>query len=274
MAGSELFRDPLPEEEDSKMVDGQLTPNVIQANYYNQTATHYDESHSSEWSVVHRALKFVDGLSSTWGLNTFLDVGAGTGRALQFFLDRGRAVRGIEPVRELIKQAEDNGIPKGLIQEGSGDSLPFADNSFDAVLECAVLHHVPDPARVVSEMIRVAKKGVFLLDTNRFGQGHPAVRILKLILYKAHLWNAARFLQTKGKMYAISEGDGLAYSYSVFDSYDQLTGWADTIVFVPVDPPDRLKKSWFHPLLTSRGALLCAVKNPVDDPEPDALRGS
>jgi len=131
---------------------------------------------------------------------------------------------------------------------------------------------VPDPARVVSEMIRVAKKGVFLLDINRFGQGHPVARILKLILYKAHLWNAARFLQTKGKMYAISEGDGLAYSYSVFDSYDQLRGWADTIVFVAADQ-DHGMKSWFHPLLTCRGVLLCAVKNPVDDPDPnDAVR--
>ena len=248
--------------------DGQLAPKEIQANYYRQTAINYDESHSSEWGVIHRALRFVDGLSSTWGLNTFLDVGAGTGRTLQFFLDRGRVVRGIEPVRELIKQAEDNGIPEGLIQPGSGESLPFADDSFDAVFECAVLHHVPDPARVVSEMIRVAKKAVFLLDTNRFGQGPAAARILKLILYKAHLWNAAKFVQTRGKMYTISEGDGLAYSYSVFDSYDQLSGWGDTVVSVPVDQDGRLR-SWFHPLLTCPGVLLCAIKHPAHDPGAD-----
>jgi ubiquinone/menaquinone biosynthesis C-methylase UbiE len=245
------------------MLEEQLAPEVVQANYYKQTANRYDESHSSEWNQIHAALKFVDGLSSAWGLNTLLDVGAGTGRALRFFLDRGKHVRGIEPVEELIKRGEDDGIPQGFIQKGSGYSLPFADNSVDAVLECAVLHHVPDPARVVAEMMRVAKRAVFLIDSNRFGQGHPAARMLKLILYKAHLWKAARFLQTKGKMYTITEGDGLGYSYSVFDSYDQLARWADTIVLMGVDN-DRRPESWFHPLLTSKGVLLCAIKGALD----------
>ena len=238
----------------------QLTPEALQASYYQQTAAVYDEGHATEWAVIHPALEFMDGLCGAYGLKTVLDVGAGTGRPLEFFLDRGKSAQGIEPVSELIRQAETKrGIPAGLIQEGSGGSLPFADKSFDAVIECSVLHHVPDPSVIVSEMTRVAKRGVFLLDTNRFGQGHPVLRILKLILYKTRLWNAARFLQTKGKMYDISEGDGLAYSYSVFDSYNQLAAWADKILLVPVGQADRT--SWFHPLLTCKGVLLCALKD-------------
>ncbi len=58
----------------------------------------------------------------------------------------------------LIKEAERKGIPRGRIVQGSGYSLPFKDDSVDAVLECGVLHHVADPFRVVEEMTRVARR--------------------------------------------------------------------------------------------------------------------
>jgi SAM-dependent methyltransferase len=156
--------------------------------------------------------------------------------------------------------AESSGVPSGLISHGNGYQLPFENHSFDAVFECGVLHHVKDPAAVVSEMTRVANRAVFLSDSNRFGQGSPAMRVIKLGLYKTHLWNIARFVQTKGEMYRISEGDGLAYSYSVFDSYAQLASWADQIVLLSTASNLSLK-NWFHPLLTAPSILLCAFKS-------------
>jgi ubiquinone/menaquinone biosynthesis C-methylase UbiE len=76
-----------------------------------------------------------------------------------FLSNPGRNVRGIEPVNALIEQAESRGVPKGVIVEGSGCSLPFENDFFDAVFECGVLHHVAEPSRVVSEMMRAGKKG-------------------------------------------------------------------------------------------------------------------
>ena len=61
---------------------------------------------------------------------------------------------------------------------------------------------------MVAEMIRVVKRAIFLSDSNRFGQGSRAARLLKTALYKTGLWRTARFVQTKGKMYTLSEGDG------------------------------------------------------------------
>lgn len=235
----------------------------IQKEYYSQTASQYDSMHTScEHDEHYVALEFIHLLSRKTDIENLLDVGAGTGRAVRFLLERGRNVRGVEPVAALISQAEQHGIPQGVIVEGSGYSLPFPDKSFDAVLECGVLHHVAEPARVVREMMRVASKAVFLSDSNRFGQGRPAARLLKLLLYKTHLWNVARFVQTKGKMYTISEGDGLAYSYSVYDSYAQLAEWADSIWLIPLSENEnrRLAQSWLHPLLTSPHVLLCALK--------------
>ena len=112
---------------------------------------------------------------------------------------------------------------------------------------------------IPAEMMRVARKAVFLSDANRFGQGPHSLRLLKLFLYKLHLWDAARYLQTGGKMYAVSEGDGLAYSYSVFDSYELLANWAQSIVLFPTKV-DISVKSWLHPLLTAPHVLLCALK--------------
>jgi hypothetical protein len=108
-------------------------------------------------------------------------------------------------------------------------------------------------------MLRVANKAVFLSDSNRFGQGRYTTRILKLGLYKCNLWHIARFIQTKGKMYTISEGDGLGYSYRVFDSHSQLANWADTIWAIQTGK-QRSVRSWLEPLLTASSVLLCAIK--------------
>jgi ubiquinone/menaquinone biosynthesis C-methylase UbiE len=234
---------------------------TLQREYYESTASNYDEMHTSCETDEHfAALKFIDLLCDRLQLESLLDVGAGTGRGIKFLLDRRRNALGIEPVKALIEQAELRGVPKGLILEGTGYSLPFEDASFDAVLECGVLHHVREPHRVVSEMMRVAKKAVFLSDSNRFGQGRYAARIVKLGLYKCKLWHIARFIQTRGKMYTISEGDGLGYSYSVFDSHSQLANWADTIWAIQTGN-QRAIRSWLDPLLTASSVLLCAIKN-------------
>ena len=238
----------------------QAAPEEIQASYYVRTAARYDEMHTADLQDEHyTALQIIDSVSDLLGLRTFLDVGAGTGRAVLFLRREGRIVRGVEPVSSLIGQAVAKGLAEGDILCGSGQSLPFEDQSFDAVLECAVLHHVADPSVVVKEMMRVARKAVFLSDSNRFGQGGAMSRLLKLVLCKTGLWGPARYIQTGGKRYTISEGDGLAYSYSVYDSCKQLADWADTIWFLPTkcDPKPH---SWLHPLLTSPEVLLCAMR--------------
>jgi hypothetical protein len=43
-----------------------------------------------------------------------------------------------------------------------GQRIPVADGTFDAVFSLAVLEHVPDPQRVVAEMIRVLRPGGYL----------------------------------------------------------------------------------------------------------------
>lgn len=49
---------------------------------------------------------------------------------------------------------------------GSVEDLPFADNSFDIVFHSGGINFFSDKAKVISEMIRVAKPGTKILITN------------------------------------------------------------------------------------------------------------
>src|SRR4029078_7533054 len=44
--------------------------------------------------------------------------------------------------------------------------LPFGDRSVDMAVESCVLHHLPDPSRLVAEMTRVARKAICLIEPN------------------------------------------------------------------------------------------------------------
>jgi hypothetical protein len=111
------------------------------------------------------------------------------------------------------------------------------------------LHHVQRPD-VVREMLRVAKKAILISDSNRFGQGGALERLLKLAMYKTGIWMAFDWVRTKGKGYRITDGDGVSYSYSPYDSFDLLAAWADRLIILPTE--NGKVRSWFHPLLNSQ----------------------
>ena len=235
-----------------------------QQKYYEQTASEYQRMHVNAGDEHYRALSYVATMAPVWGISSFLDVGSGTGRAIEFLHDKGFEVRGIEPVRALVQEAIRRRPSIGhLIQCGRGESLPFADGSFDAVCEFGVLHHVRRPDRVIREMLRMARTAVFISDANRFGQGRVSERLLKLSLFKLGLWPAANFLKTRGKIYSYSEGDGLFYSYSVYDSLAQIACWAEDVYIIPTLTPHS-QGSWWQPLLTAQQVLLCAFKRMPD----------
>lgn len=236
---------------------------ILKKKYFELTANKYDESHSGFTEHV-EALTYIVHFYNQLNCKSILDVGAGSGIIIAILKNELPDVRvcGIEPVEALAKVAYSKGIKKDELIIGSGEKLPFKNGEFDFVIETGVLHHVRYPHTIVKEMMRVAKKGVFLSDSNRFGQGNPFLRILKFLLYKTNLWGIANHIKTQGKGYSISEGDGLYYSYSVFDNYYQLSNWGENILAIPtgenIDNSSIL--SWFSPLLTAPHVLLCSIK--------------
>lgn len=238
-------------------------PVEIQRTYYTETANRYDAMHACEGAMDPGTSRLVQGFIKMFQIHSVLDVGTATGLGMRQLKEAipDLFVCGVEPVSALI----DHGIQQGTASaisfvRASGDALPFPDASFDAVCEFAVLHHAQNPSAVVKEMLRVARRAVFICDSNRFGQGSRIARLTKLALYKTRLWNIYTYLRTRGKRYMITEGDGLAYSYSVYDSFDLVARWADRIILVPSEPKGKAN-SWFHPLLNSAGVLMFAIKD-------------
>ena len=235
----------------------------FQRRYYTDTAQNYESMHAQEGAADPSTMKYVRALLSTVEVQSVLEVGTANGRGLRNLKDAfPRAmVCGVEPVAALLAQAGHLGYRDGVsLVQGTGEMLPFGDCSFDVVCEFSTLHHVPHPGVMVKEMLRVARKAVLIADSNRFGQGSFPARMLKLALYKFGLGGAFNFVRTRGKGYMITEGDGLAYSYSVFDSYDLVADWSDRIILMPSDTSH--SRSWFHPLLSSGGVYLFAFKDP------------
>lgn len=229
----------------------------LQRAYYERTAERYDDMHVRDGDEHGVALEVAAALMTALKLHSVLDVGAGTGRVGRR-LRPSFAVTELEPVVELMLQARDTGADAARRVCGSGYHLPFPDASFDAVCETGSLHHVRNPERVVGEMLRVARRAVFFSDSNRFGQGHILARVMKLTLCKIGIWPAVRYVRTKGRFYHWSEGDGIAYSYSVYDSLAAVADWSDQAFFVPVKPLSHV--SWAHPLLTTNNVLLCGIR--------------
>ncbi|MEW5302515.1 MAG: hypothetical protein WDW38_002328 [Sanguina aurantia] len=79
---------------------------------------------------------------------------------------RGRltSVVGLDPNPAMQQYARESAAAQGLegvvqLVEGSGEALPYPDNSFDAVVCTLVLCSVPNPKLAVSEMLRVLRPG-------------------------------------------------------------------------------------------------------------------
>jgi len=91
---------------------------------------------------------------------TVLNVGAGTGS----YEPPDRHVVAVEPSALMRSQRPPDAAPCLI---GSAEHLPFDDQSFDAAMAFATLHHWPDPIAGLREMRRVARRVVvFTHDTS------------------------------------------------------------------------------------------------------------
>jgi phosphatidylethanolamine/phosphatidyl-N-methylethanolamine N-methyltransferase len=153
-----------------------------QSRVYSDLARFYDFFFGRVF--VDREHEIIEGLNLRPG-NRVLEVGVGTGIALGGYPPYAHIVA-IDPSADMLKcatkrVAENNW---GHIELKLGDALnlDFPDNSFDFVTSFHVLTVVPDPYRMMSEMIRVCKPGGRIALTTHFQSTNPVVAMLNSIV--------------------------------------------------------------------------------------------
>lgn len=102
-----------------------------------------------------------------------LDVGAGDGSLAKRLMERRPDVR-IEGVDVLVRA--DTQIP---VREFDGTTLPFPNDSFDAVMLVDVVHHAANQSALLHEVARVARSMVLIKDHHVRGLlAHPTLRFM------------------------------------------------------------------------------------------------
>lgn len=91
-----------------------------------------------------------------------LDVGCGPGLFTYHLAARARRVVGTDVSPVMLARAQ--GFET---VQANAEDLPFPDGSFDIAFEANLLHHVPRPAAVISEMARIAREAVVVIEPNR-----------------------------------------------------------------------------------------------------------
>lgn len=100
----------------------------------------------------------LDGVGARPG-TALLDVGCGSGVALEMAAARGARVSGLDGAAELLGIARRR-VPDAVeLKVGDMAALPFADGAFDVVTSFNALRYAADPVAVLTEFARVTAPG-------------------------------------------------------------------------------------------------------------------
>jgi SAM-dependent methyltransferase len=235
-------------------------PVLRQRQFYAETATAYEGIHgrTEHETAIDLSVHFMRSLD----VRSVLDTGCGTGLGMLSLAKALPAARvhGNDPSAELLEIARQHGVAEDALDCVGSEQLPYSDGSFDAVIETGVLHHLPSPENVLTEMMRVARRAVFLSDDNIFGSGRVIARVAKLALHEVGLLPAVTRCRRDGHLWRESAGDGISWDYSVFTAADQLASMGADVHLIPTagSANERLRRTC--PLLFASHGLVVALK--------------
>lgn len=152
-------------------------------------AVDYDSMDHSQVNIafVDDLLAFAASTRNQPGLR-ILDVGTGTALIPIELCGRDLSdcsVTAIDLAGEMLKLARRNVEQAGLtdcivVEQVDAKQMPYADASFAAVISNSIVHHIPEPRKVLAEMIRVLQPGgvLFVRDLLR---PHDAATVEQIV---------------------------------------------------------------------------------------------
>ena len=145
----------------------------------------FEDLDQYHFEKLHHLLRLVD--FEGYRGRRVLDVGCGAGTDLVRFARGGAEVTGVDVAASAIALAGQNFAQQGLhadLREASGESLPFADDTFDLVFAHGVVQYTPNPEALVAECRRVLKPGgeAIFQVYNRISWLNALSRVMKVPL--------------------------------------------------------------------------------------------
>lgn len=136
-----------------------------------------------DWKFLHDFLK---------GKNKnlkILDVGCGNGNIMLSVIKNGfKNVQGVEYADFMFKKALTD-YPFLRIRHGDAQNLrQYPNGSFDVVISCHVLEHLPNPEKAVKETSRVLKKGGYFVIglPNGYHWNDILLRRVQMLFYRRY----------------------------------------------------------------------------------------
>ncbi|THJ17052.1 MAG: class I SAM-dependent methyltransferase [Nitrospira sp. CG24E] len=186
-----------------------------------------------------------------------LELGCGAGPNLVWLAQKGLRVNGIDIASNALRLARENLENAGYADlvgdliEGSVDKTPFADASFDVVIESCVFQHIERPVRMAAfaEVRRVLKQGGLFVG-NMLSTGHTTFQQKQ----------AEQLKDDPGSLY-LADGVskiyltniGLSHFFSREEFGDLLTGFStvDPLISTYYLPQEEAKRRGYDEYLQS-----------------------
>ena len=156
--------------------EGREAPSSAVAREYRRLARAYDE----RWAgYLRETVRMTLQALGPQAGDRILDVGCGTGlvlRQVQGEVDRA-SLHGSDLSPAMLQVAGERLEGRVRLLQARAEVLPYADESFDAVISSSVLHYVPEPEAALGEVRRVLRPGGRLVLTD-WSRDYLAMKIL------------------------------------------------------------------------------------------------
>lgn len=129
-----------------------------------------------------------------------LDIGCGTGRSLEFLLNRGLNLTGVDPSPYMLDIADQRLGDRADLHRAFAEDLPFDDNTFNHAFFMTSLEFTEMPAKAIEEACRVTKDKIFIGVLNKYAPLNVMRRIkgyfIRNILSQARFFSILELRQT------------------------------------------------------------------------------